>query len=119
VAGRSSRARGPVPGAGDQGDEPGPEYVDEHHAAIAQFAADYLDEDERDKFVNHLMERRGYRRIESWGPPDDAGGDDGQDLDDGGDVDDGQDLDDGRGRRQPARTTGPGTGRRRPQYFKR
>jgi len=49
--------------------EPEPVYVDEDHQLISEFAANYLDEDERDDFINHVMERRGYQRIESWGPP--------------------------------------------------
>lgn len=51
--------------------EPGPEYVDEHHQRISEFANDYFDDDdERETFVGTLMERRGYRRVQSWGPPD-------------------------------------------------
>jgi len=50
------------------GDEPS--YVDEHHQRISEFAADYLDDDERDEFVDNLMERRGYQRAHHWLPPD-------------------------------------------------
>lgn len=53
--------------------EQDPQYVDDDHAAIAAFAEAFLDEDERDSFVDHLMERRGYTRIQSWGPRDDSG----------------------------------------------
>lgn len=45
-----------------------PTYVDEDHQSIAEFAAAYLDPDEQDDFVDHLMERRGYQRVQSWGP---------------------------------------------------
>ena len=48
--------------------DPGPSYIDEEHQRIAEFAEDFMDEDERDSFVDHLMERRGYQRIQSWGP---------------------------------------------------
>lgn len=49
-------------------DDGGPVYVDEHHQAISEFAAAYLDDDEREQFVDHLMERNGYERISGWGP---------------------------------------------------
>lgn len=53
--------------------EPGPEYVDEHHQRITEFANDYFDDDEeREAFVGTLMERRGYTRRAVWGPPDEA-----------------------------------------------
>lgn len=48
---------------------PEPAYVDEDHQRIHEFAQDYFeDEDERDEFVNTLMERHGYQRVSSWGP---------------------------------------------------
>lgn len=47
---------------------PAAEYVDEDHQRIHEFAQDFLDDDERDEFVDHLMERRGYQRVQSWGP---------------------------------------------------
>lgn len=49
----------------------GPVYVDEHHQAFSEFADTYLDEDEREPFVEHLMERHGYQRVNSWGPRQD------------------------------------------------
>lgn len=53
-----------------------PVYLDEHHQAIAEFAAAYLDEEERESFVDNLLERRGYQRISTWAAPetDPAGG---------------------------------------------
>ncbi len=45
-------------------------YLDEHHQRIVEFAQDYMDDDERDEFVDGLMERRGYQRIQGWGPPE-------------------------------------------------
>jgi hypothetical protein len=52
----------------DPAPEP-PAYVDEDHQRIHEFAEDYFDDDEeRDEFVNTLMERRGYQRVSSWGP---------------------------------------------------
>lgn len=53
-------------------------YVDEHHERIHTFASDYLDEDERDEFVDSLMERRGYQRAHHWLPPDEEEGGGGQ-----------------------------------------
>lgn len=47
-----------------------PQYVDEHHERIHTFASDYLEEDERDEFVDSMMERRGYQRAHHWLPPD-------------------------------------------------
>jgi len=46
----------------------GPAYVDDDHQRIAEFAEDFLEDDERDEFIDHLMERRGYQRVSSWGP---------------------------------------------------
>lgn len=49
-----------------------PQYLDEHHQRISEFATDYFDDDdERDEFVGTLMERRGYQRRQSttWEPP--------------------------------------------------
>jgi hypothetical protein len=47
-----------------------PSYIDEHHQRISEFAADYLDDDERDEFVDSLMERHGYQRATHWLPPE-------------------------------------------------
>ena len=55
----------------DPDPDPGPVYVDEHHQAFSEFADSYLDEDERESFVEHLMERHGYQRVNSWGPRQD------------------------------------------------
>lgn len=49
-------------------------YVDEHHQRIHEFASDYLDEDERDDFVDGLMERRGYQRQHHWVAPEEDEG---------------------------------------------
>lgn len=55
-----------------------PQYLDEHHQRISEFAAEYFDEDEeeRDNFVNELMTRRGYiaRTRTDWEPPADPKG---------------------------------------------
>lgn len=53
-----------------------PEYLDEHHQRISEFAAEYMDEDERDDFVGHVMQRRGYKPVQhtSWEPPEDPKG---------------------------------------------
>lgn len=53
-----------------------PEFLDEHHQRISEFAAEYMEDDERDEFVGHLMERRGYQRVQhtSWEPPADPKG---------------------------------------------
>jgi hypothetical protein len=82
----------------------GPVYVDDDHAAIAEFAAVYMDEDERETFVDHLMERRGYTKIQSWGPRTDPGPDPGPDPDP-----------------QPRRSQAPAQPRqpRKSPYFKR
>ena len=53
---------------GDLGD-----FLDDDHAAIATFAHTYLDEDERESFIDQLMERRGYTRVQSWAPPQGSG----------------------------------------------
>jgi hypothetical protein len=77
-----------------------PQYLDEHHQRISEFAAEYFDDDEeREVFVDTIMERRGYQRTASWSlppPPDPAAGQ-------GGD---------------PAAGAGPGKPRP-PAYFKR
>ena len=50
--------------------QPDPDYLDEHHQAIVTFADAYLDEDERESFIEHLMERRGYQRRSAWALPE-------------------------------------------------
>lgn len=51
-----------------------PEYLDETHQRIAEFAAEFLDDDERDDFVDSLLERHGYQKVSKWAPPDPSGG---------------------------------------------
>lgn len=51
-----------------------PEYIDETHQRISEFAAEFLDDDERDDFVDGLLERHGYQRVSKWAAPDPAGG---------------------------------------------
>ena len=94
-------------GTSDPGPDDGPVYVDEHHQRFSEFAEDYLDEDEREAFVDHLMERQGYQRISGWGPRSDppAG--------DGGQAPEPDPAPAGRGGRP--RATGGG----KPRYFKR
>lgn len=47
-----------------------PQYLDEHHQRISEFAADYFDDDdERAAFVDTLLERRGYQRTSGWAAP--------------------------------------------------
>jgi hypothetical protein len=54
-----------------------PAYIDEIHQDIAEFAARHLDEDERDDFVDQLLERKGYQRQSIWAPPEPDGAGDG------------------------------------------
>lgn len=51
-----------------------PEYIDETHQRIAEFASEFLDDDERDDFVDGLLERHGYQRVSKWAAPDPGGG---------------------------------------------
>jgi hypothetical protein len=46
-----------------------PQYIDEHHQRICEFAADYLDEEDREAFVDGLLEKHGYERQTHWAPP--------------------------------------------------
>jgi hypothetical protein len=53
-----------------------PQYLDEHHQRISEFADEYFeDEEEREAFRDTLMERRGYARTSGWTlpPPDSSG----------------------------------------------
>ena len=59
------------------GEGQAPEYLDEHHQRIAEFAADYLDEDEGPEFVDGMLERLGYQRATHWTPPEPEQGGDG------------------------------------------
>ncbi len=79
-----------------------PLYIDDDHQRISEFAADYFDDDERDEFVDTLMERRGYQRIQGWGPPADPGPDP-----------------QGGGRKPGRRAGGAPPPQRRAPYFKR
>lgn len=75
-----------------------PQYLDEHHQRISEFAAEYFDDDEeRDAFVDTLLERRGYQRTAGWSLPPEPDP------------------------QQQAGTGGarPAAAPRRPQYFKR
>lgn len=49
------------------------EYLDEVHQDIAEFAGRHLEEDERDEFIDSLLERHGYQRVSKWAAPDDSG----------------------------------------------
>jgi hypothetical protein len=47
-----------------------PQYLDEDHQRISEFANDYFDdEEERGAFVDELLGRRGYQRTAGWAPP--------------------------------------------------
>lgn len=47
-----------------------PSYIDEIHQDIAEFASRHLEEDERDDFVDSLLERKGYQRMSHWAAPE-------------------------------------------------
>jgi hypothetical protein len=46
------------------------DYLDDTHRAISEFAAAFLEEDERDEFVDSLLERHGYQKQSHWAPPE-------------------------------------------------
>ena len=47
-----------------------PQYLDEHHQRISEFAHEYFeDEEERDALIDTLLERRGYVRTAGWSVP--------------------------------------------------
>lgn len=51
------------------------DYIDETHERIVTFAEEFLDDDdERESFVDGLMERRGYQRATHWTPPEPQAG---------------------------------------------
>ena len=53
---------------------PDPQYLDEHHQRISEFASEYFDDDEeREAFIDTLLERRGYQRTAGWSLPPDPG----------------------------------------------
>lgn len=50
--------------------QPDPQYLDERHQRIVEFGAEFFDDDEeRENFIDTLMERGGYTRTASWAPP--------------------------------------------------
>ena len=45
-------------------------FIDEIHEDIVSFAERHFeDDDERSGFVDDFMERHGYTRLSTWGPP--------------------------------------------------
>ncbi|MDA8316529.1 MAG: hypothetical protein M0010_15370 [Actinomycetota bacterium] len=46
-----------------------PQYIDEHHQRFVEFANDYLEEEDREAFVDGLLEKHGYQRETRWAPP--------------------------------------------------
>lgn len=47
-----------------------PQYIDEHHQRISEFASEYFDdEEERQALIDTLLERRGYQRTTGWTAP--------------------------------------------------
>lgn len=54
---------------GQQGGD-APQYLDDTHRAISEFAEAFLEEDERADFVDGLLERHGYQRQSTWAPPE-------------------------------------------------
>lgn len=73
-----------------------PEYLDEVHQDIAEFAARHLEDDERDEFIDQLLERKGYQRQSIWAPPE---------------------PDSGGGGRKPLVKNKPASGQRQRSYF--
>lgn len=51
-----------------------PSYIDDTHQRFCEFADEFLDEDEREEFVNQLLERHGYEQntVTTWTPPNPA-----------------------------------------------
>jgi len=45
------------------------DFLDDTHAAFHAFAEQFLDEDERDDFIDSMMERHGYERTQHWAAP--------------------------------------------------
>lgn len=51
------------------------DYIDETHQRISEFADEFLDDDEeRQGFIDGLLERRGYQQATHWTPPEPQGG---------------------------------------------
>jgi len=52
------------------------DFIDEIHQDIAEFAERHLEEDERQEFIDALLERHGYEREARWvaPPPPTQGG---------------------------------------------
>jgi hypothetical protein len=84
----------------------GPQYVDEDHEELAYFLEKWFDEDERPDVEEHLMTRKGYTRIQGWGPRADP------------DPQPEPDPEPEPGAAGPSKTGRPGS-RRKPAYFKR
>jgi hypothetical protein len=81
-----------------------PQFIDDDHAAIVGFAEAYLEDDERDDFIDQMMERRGYQRVSSWAAPEP----------------DPRQPAGGEGRRKPlVKAPQPASQQRRGPYFKR
>lgn len=78
-----------------------PSFIDEHHERIVGFANDFLDEEERDEFVDTMMERSGYQRISNWAPPE-------------GEPKGGK----GPVRRRPSTGSGGGKGGQKPGFYR-
>ncbi len=50
------------------------DFLDEIHQDIAEFAERHLEEEEREEFIDALLERKGYVRVSQWAPPADPAG---------------------------------------------
>jgi hypothetical protein len=50
------------------------DFLDDIHQDIAEFADRHLEEDEREAFVDALLERKGYVRQSTWAPPEPSQG---------------------------------------------
>ena len=46
------------------------DFIDDTHQAFCEFAERFLEEDERDSFIDSMMERHGYQRMSSWAAPE-------------------------------------------------
>lgn len=51
------------------GSNEAPEYIDEHHQRFVEFANEYIDEEDREPFIEGLLEKHGYQRVSHWAPP--------------------------------------------------
>jgi hypothetical protein len=51
------------------------DFIDDFHAAAHTMADELeLDGEDRDAFIDGVMERKGYQRVTSWAPPEPAEG---------------------------------------------